>query len=147
MKLSTRARYGTRALLDLALYGGTEPVPLKSIAHRQQISLTYLEHLVTPLIAAGILRSTRGFRGGVALAKLPQEIKLIEIIKLLEGSTSPMECITDPSVCPRSARCATRDLWTEVQDAMNRILEVTTLQDMVERQRKKEKHEEKMYYI
>lgn len=147
MKLSTRARYGTRALLDLALYGGAEPVPLKSIAERQQISLTYLEHLVTPLIAAGILRSVRGARGGVALAKPAREIKLIAVIQLLEGSTAPVECVTDPSVCPRSARCATRDFWGEVKDAINNILESTTLQNLVERQKKKGELVEGMYYI
>ena len=147
MKLSTRARYGTRALMDLALNGGSSPVPLKAIAQRQQISLTYLEHLVTPLIGAGIVRSVRGAKGGVALARPPKEIKLIEVIKLLEGSTAPTECINDPGVCPRSARCATRDVWSEVEDAINNVLEATTLEDLAERQKKKGEPLEQMYYI
>ncbi|MDP2917793.1 MAG: Rrf2 family transcriptional regulator [Dehalococcoidia bacterium] len=147
MKLSTRARYGTRALLDLALYGSAEPVPLRAIAKRQQISLTYLEHVVTPLITSGILRSVRGSRGGVALARPAQEIKLLEVIHLLEGSTSPVECISDPSVCSHSRKCVTRDLWAELQEAMDHILEATTLADLVERQRKKDENEEGMYYI
>jgi len=147
MKLSTRARYGARALLDLALHGGEEPVPLKDIAQRQEISLHYLEHLVTPLIAAGIVRSTRGPQGGVRLAKPPHEIKLSEVIQLLEGSTAPVECVNNPESCPRSGLCITQDIWGELKMAMNRILESTTLQDLVERQKSKEQSDAVMYYV
>ena len=86
MRLSTKGRYGTRALLELALRQGEGPVPLRDIAQRQQISLPYLQHLITPLIAAGIVRSIRGARGGVLLARPPEEIRLSEIIQLLECS-------------------------------------------------------------
>ena len=147
MKFSTRARYGTRALLDIALQAAKGPVLLKDIARRQQISPTYLEHIITPLIAAGILRSTRGPRGGVWLAKNPQEIKLSEVITLLEGSIAPVECINDPTYCSRSCSCATRDIWDELNKAMNGILESTTLQDLVERQKNKEQPTEVMYFI
>ena len=147
MKLSTRARYGTRALLDLAINGGNGPVLLKDIAQRQQISLTYLEHLVTPLIAAGIVRSTRGPKGGVWLAKTPREINLDEVVQLFEGSTAPVECVSSPESCPRSGFCVTRDIWGELKKAMNGILESTTLQDLMERQRRKKQPEEMMYYI
>lgn len=137
MKLSTRARYGTRALLDLALHSGQEPVLLKDIAQRQDVSLPYLEHLITPLIAAGIVRSTRGARGGISLLKDPQEIKLSEVIQFLEGSITPVECVTHPEICPRSDFCITRDIWGELQKAMNGVLETTTLQDLVELQGQK----------
>ena len=147
MKLSTRGRYGTRALLDLALHGGEEPVPLKDIAQRQEISLPYLEHLVSPLIASEIISSTRGPQGGVRLAKPPQEIKLSEVVRLLEGSIAPAECVNNPNTCPRSDLCVTRDLWGELKKAMNGVLESTTLQDLVERQKRKEKPEEVMYHI
>lgn len=147
MKLSTRAQYGTRALLDLALHGKEGPVPLKNIAQRQQISLTYLEHLVTPLVATGIVRSKRGARGGISLARPPQEIKLIEVIQLLEGSTAPVECVNDPDFCPRSDLCITRDVWKELEQAINNVLEAITLQDLVERQKSKEQNKEAMYYI
>ena len=147
MKLSTRARYGTRALLDLALHEGKGPVLLKNIAQRQQISLRYLEHLVTPLIAGGILRSTRGPRGGVSLAKAPGEIRLNKVIRLLEGSISPVECINDPGICTRSKVCATRDIWSDLKNAVNEVLESTTLQDLAERQKRKEQRKETMYYI
>lgn len=147
MKLSTRARYGTRALLDIALHSGKELVLLKDIAQRQQISPLYLEHLITPLIAAGILRSTRGPRGGVWLAKSPQEIKLSEVIQLLEGSMALVECVSNPKYCSRSSFCVTRDIWSELRKAMNGILESTTLQDLVKRQKNKEQPTEVMYYI
>ena len=147
MKLSTRAQYGTRALLDLALHQNEEPVLLRAIAQRQQISLSYLEHLIAPLIAAGILKSIRGARGGVRLAKPPMEIKLSEIILLLEGSIAPVECVTNPEKCTRSELCVTRDVWNELKNAMNGVLESTSLQDLVERHRTKRMPGEAMYYI
>lgn len=147
MKLSTRGQYGTRALLDIALHQRERPVPLKDIAQRQQISLQYLEHLITPLIAGGIVRSTRGARGGIGLAKPPQEIKLSEVIGLLEGSIAPVECVNDPKYCSRSDSCVTRDIWAELEKAISGVLESTTLQDLVERQKRKEAPEEAMYYI
>ncbi len=147
MKLSTRARYGTRALLDLAVHGGERPILIRDIAQRQQIPPMYLEHLITPLVAAGIVRSTRGARGGVWLAKSPQEIKLSEVIQLLEGSIALVECVNNPGICTRSKLCVTRDIWDELKQAINGVLESTTLQDLVERQKRKERPEEVMYYI
>ncbi len=147
MKLSTRGRYGTRALLELALHYREGPVRLKDIAQSQQISLQYLEHLITPLVTAGIIRSTRGARGGVWLAKSPQQIKLSEVIGLLEGSIAPAECVNNPEICTRSELCVTRDIWGELKKAMNGVLESTTLQDLVERQKRKGRSEEVMYYI
>ncbi len=147
MKLSTRGQYGTRALLDLALHHNEEPVLLKDIARRQQISLSYLEHLITPLIAGGILRSTRGPKGGVSLARPPEGIELSEVIQLLEGSLALVECVNNPEICDRFEFCVTRDVWAELGEAMNRILEGTTLQDLVERQKRKEPSEAAMYYI
>jgi Rrf2 family protein len=147
MKLSTRTRYGTRALLDLALHQAESPVSLKDIAERQQISLQYLEHLITPLIAVGIVRSIRGPKGGVALAKPPDQITLSQIMKLLEGSTSLVECVDNPKLCSRAELCVTRDIWDEMNKAMNGVMESTTLQDLVERQKNKKPSKEAMYYI
>ena len=147
MKISTKGRYGTRALLDVALHQNESPVQLKVIAQRQQISLHYLEHIIAPLIAAGMLRSTRGVHGGVSLGKPPQEIVLSEVIKVLEGSIAPVECVDDPSVCSRANICAVRDIWTETKKAMAEVLESTTLRDLVERQGEKQKIESAMYYI
>ena len=147
MKLSTKGRYATRAMLDLAINQGESPILLKDIAQRQQISLSYLEHLVTPLIAGGLIRSTRGAKGGVSLAKPPGEINLSQVIQLLEGSFAPAECADNPNLCPRSELCVTRDVWTELKNAMIGILESTTLQDLVERQKEKGKAAKDMYYI
>jgi Rrf2 family protein len=147
MKLSTRARYGSRALLDIALQGSEEPVQLKEIAQREGISLQYLEHLVTPLISAGIIRSHRGSKGGVMLAKAASEIKLSEIVNILEGTIDPVECIEHPDICERSRNCVTRDIWDEVKKAMDAVLENITLQNLVERYREKEQPEPIMYYI
>ena len=147
MKLSTRTRYGTRALLELALHRGEEPVHLKDIAKRQQISLPYLEHLIAPLIAGGMIRSIKGPRGGVLLAKPTEEIKLSEAIQLLEGSLALAECVNDPRICERSEFCVTRDIWSELKMVMDGVLESITLQDLVKRHRIKEQPESAMYYI
>ena len=109
MKLSTRGQDGTRALLDLALHQGEEPILLKDIARRQQISLRYLEQLMSPLITGGIVRSTRGPKGGVSLARTPEEITLSEVIRFLEGSVAPVECVSNPGTCPRSTICLVPD--------------------------------------
>lgn len=147
MKLSTRTRYGTRALLELALHEGEGPVFLKDIARQQQISLAYLEHLVTPLIAGGIIRSIKGPKGGITLARKPQEIKLSEVTRLLEGSLAPVECVEHPDVCGRSELCVTREIWGEMKAAMDGVLEAVTLQDLADRQKKKGRFRKSMYYI
>lgn len=147
MKLSTKGRYGTRVLLDLALHQGEGPAPLKDVAQRQEISLQYLEHLITPLIAVGMVRSIRGARGGVLLARAPEEIKLSEVVELLEGSIALVDCVNDPGICTRSKFCVTRDIWDELKRAMNRVLEATTLHDLVERHMQKRQSEPAMYHI
>ena len=147
MKLSTKGRYGTRALLDIAINGNGRPVLLKDIAQRQQISLPYLEQLVAPLRVGGLIRSIRGTKGGILLAKPAEEIKLSEVINLLEGSTALVDCVDDANLCSRSRFCATRDIWAELKTAIDGVLEPTTLRNLVERQKRKEKPERAMYYI
>jgi Rrf2 family protein len=139
MKLSTRGRYGTRVLLDLALHQGEGQVLLRDIAQRQEIPPKYLEHVITPLIAGGMVRSARGAGGGVSLAKAPEDIRLSEVIQLLEGPIALVDCVTNPEICSRSRLCVTRDIWGEMKEAMNGVLDSTTLQDLLERHRKKEK--------
>lgn len=147
MKLSTKPRYGTRALLDLAIHSKGKPVLLKDIAQRQQISLLYLEQLVAPLKAGGLIRSNRGTKGGVSLAKSAEEIKLGDIVNLLEGSTALVDCVDDVSVCSRAGFCVTREVWSALKTATDEILESTTLQNLIERQKQKETSETVMYYI
>ena len=131
MKLSTKGRYGTRALLDLALRYGEGPIPLKDIAQRQRIPLPYLERLISPLKAAGIIKSSRGARGGIWLVKPPQEVRLNEMTSLLEGSVAPVECVNNAKTCSHSDLCIARAIWGEMKKAMNGVLESTSLQDLV----------------
>ena len=147
MKLSTKGQYGTRAMVELALHYGEGPILLKDIAKRQQISGRYLEHLIVSLKVAGLVKSMRGARGGFSLAKPPSQIRLSEIIQIVEGSISIVECVDDPKLCSRADLCVTRDIWAEMKKAMNGVLESTTLQDLVERQREKQKPEAGSYYI
>ncbi len=147
MKLSTRTRYGMRAMVDLTLHNNAKPVQLKDIAERQQISLSYLEHLIIPLISAGIVKSTRGVHGGIKLAKSPEQIRLKEILEVLEGPLAPVDCLKDVKACPRSGRCATQDVWSDLKKAMENVLDSSTLQDLAERQKSKEAQPTAMYYI
>lgn len=137
MKLSTRVRYGIRALLDVAINGEQRAVSLRDISERQEISLLYLQQLVKPLITSGLVRSTRGPRGGLSLSRPPSEITLYQVFQILEGSFSPVDCISNPDVCPRHESCVTRDTWSEIKAAVNGVLESTTLQNLVERQKDK----------
>jgi Rrf2 family transcriptional regulator, cysteine metabolism repressor len=147
VRLSTRGLYGTRALLDIAFHYDGAPIPLRDVARRQEISVQYLEQLVSPLVKAGILSSVRGAAGGMRLAKPPEEIKLSQVIGILEGSIAPAKCVDDPKACSRSDFCVTRDVWAQMKKAAVQVLESTTLQDLVERQKEKEKKGTPMYYI
>ncbi|MDP2918801.1 MAG: Rrf2 family transcriptional regulator [Dehalococcoidia bacterium] len=147
MKLSTKGRYAVRAMLDLAIHYGEGLVLLKNVARREEISERYLEHLLLNLKAAGLVNSVRGAKGGFSLARPPSEIKLGDIVRVCEGQLSVVECVTDPEACARSPRCATRDLWAELKYAIDGVLESLTLQDLVERQRKKEQVSTAMYNI
>jgi Rrf2 family transcriptional regulator, cysteine metabolism repressor len=138
MKLSTRGRYGTRALMELARHYGQGPMLLKDVAKNQEISLQYLERLMAPLAAAGLVHSTRGVGGGVWLAKAPKEIMLSNVVEAMEGPIVPVDCIQDPLVCDRAGLCASRDVWTEVQHAIYKVLNSITLADLLKRQEKKE---------
>ncbi len=147
MKLSTRSRYGMRALLDLAMNSTGQPVQLKDIAERQSLSLSYIEHLIIPLIAAGIVKSIRGAKGGILLTRNPRQIQLKEVLKVLEGPLDPVDCLKSPGCCPRSGACATQEIWDEMKKAMENVLETRTLQDLVNRQKSRENKPASMYYI
>jgi len=147
VKVSTRGQYGARALVDMALHYGEGSVLLRDIARRQGISVRYLQHLLTPLIKAGIVKSVRGAHGGVALARPPEEIRLGEAIHVLEGSFAPVECVDDPDSCDRYAECVTREVWAELKKAMSGVLDSTTLLDLAERHRERGRAAEPMYYI
>ena len=133
MKLSTRTRYGIRAILELAENYGNGPLQLRVIAHDQGVSVKYLEQLMAMLKAAGIVRSVRGSKGGYILAKTPGQIKVSECFQCLEGSLITTECVEDESFCERTNDCIARQVWTEVQEAVMGVLQSMTLQDLVDR--------------
>ena len=132
MRLSTRSRYAVRALIDLAVHKGEGPVLVREIAEREDISVRYLEQLLLPLKAAGLVRATRGANGGFTLAKDPADVNLREIIQIMEGSTAFTECVDSIDVCPRANSCNLRNSWIEVTQAANEVLERTTLQTLVD---------------
>ncbi len=132
MKLSTRTRYGMRALLELALAYKMRPLQIKVMAERQNISNKYLEQLVAMLKTAGLVRSIRGPHGGYVLAAAPGEIKLSDIFRTLEGPMLTVECVKYENICPSHADCATRKLWVQIDNAILSVLENKTLQDLVE---------------
>jgi len=131
MRLSTKGRYGTRAMLDLALNSDNGPVLLRDIARRQEVSEKYLEHSMSALRKMGLVRSIRGARGGYVLARPPAQIRLSRILEVLEGSMAPTECVDDAGICPRAGECATREVWVKIKEATDSILESTSLQDLV----------------
>ena len=137
MKVSTKGRYAARAMLDLAQHFGEGPILVKDISRREEFSDRYLEQILTPLKVAGLVRVVRGARGGFSLARPPSEIKLLEIIQIVEGSTAPVDCVDDTRVCSRSDLCVTREVWAEMKAAIDTVLESITLQDLLERQKGK----------
>ena len=137
MKLSTRGRYGTRAMLDLALHYGKGPVLLKDTARRQEISERYLEHIMIALVSTGLVQSMRGQHGGFSLAKVPKEIKLSQIIQAVEGPISLVACVDDPKICNRVDVCVTHEIWKKLKKAMLEILDSITLEDIAKMHKKK----------
>jgi Rrf2 family protein len=132
MRLTTKCRYGTRAMIELGKAYGKGPLHLSHIAEQQKISAKYLVHLLASLNAAGLVRTVRGPRGGYLLNRPPSKIKLIEMYRVLEGTTSPVACVDDPTLCQESKGCAARDVWARIGDAIRDVLESTTLQDLID---------------
>ncbi len=132
MKLSTRGRYGTRMMLDLAQHQGEGPVQIGEIAKRQDISVKYLEQLIIPLKKANYINSIRGPRGGHMLAIPPEKITVGEIVNILEGGIDLTDCIGNPEICPRAEHCITRDIWAETTDAIYDKLNSITLAKMID---------------
>jgi len=133
MKLSTRTRYGIRAIIELAQHEGKRPLQLKLIAERQGISVKYLEQLMSLLRASGFVRSIRGSKGGYILARAPEQIKLSEVFRCLEGPVTTAECTENEDYCERAADCAAREVWVRVEEAIQRVLNSISLADLVHR--------------
>ena len=146
MKLTTKMRYGTRALLELALQHDGGPLSLKEIAERQSVSAKYLEQLFSTLQTAGLLTSIRGARGGYALSRPPDQINLRDVYEVLEGGDGFVPCVTHPEQCDRSLACVTQDVWKKMYEAGITVLESTTLADLAH-QARQQQGTSPMYYI
>jgi Rrf2 family cysteine metabolism transcriptional repressor len=133
MKLSTKGRYGLRAMLELAYNAEEGPRTIHAIAEKQEISERYLEQLLIPLKQSGLVKSVRGSQGGYILGRAPQEISVGDIVRVLEGPLSPVDCVSEqnPDDCKRAGICVTRPIWTKVRDCIAEVLDSYSLQDLV----------------
>ena len=142
MKLSTKGRYSVTALYELALHYGEGVVPLKTIAQTQLISETYLEQLMVSLRRAGLVESVRGAQGGYTLALPPEEVTIGRIITAVEGPIALVDCLltgaeADDQSCVRAGHCVTRQIWEEVRDSINAVLNNISLADPMQRNQKR----------
>ena len=138
MKLSTKGRYGLRALIDLALYSDNEAVSISSIAGRQNISDSYLEQLVRKLKKAGLVKSLRGAGGGYMLAKPAAEISVGDVLRALEGDLDAVTCpgTQESSGCQSSDLCVTRYVWQRINDSITQAVDSIMLEQLVEESRR-----------
>jgi Rrf2 family protein len=132
MKLSTRSRYGTRILVELANNLDNGPLQISEISNRQKISAKYCEQLIRPLKKAKLVNSVRGAKGGHFLNKKPENITLGEIVRLFEGQTDLVHCISSPEDCDRAPSCQVRLVWQEATRALYESLDNTTIADLLE---------------
>ena len=132
MKISTKGRYGLRILLDLAVHDNGEPRLIRDIAESQQISEKYISRLIVDLRRAGMVRSIRGAKGGFKLARQPRELTVLDIVEVMEGPMSIVDCVRKPEKCSRFGNCATRNIWdqlnSDIRDSMRKI----TLQQIID---------------
>lgn len=142
MKISTKGRYALRLMLDLAIQPGDSAVPLRDVAERQEISDKCLEQIVTQLARGGLVRSVRGAGGGYLLTRTPEEYTVGEILRQLEGNLAPVSCVSGGGCCGRADRCVTLEVWQQIQDAVDGVVDNITLADLVKRYHEKCPEEE-----
>jgi Rrf2 family cysteine metabolism transcriptional repressor len=133
MRVSTRTRYGVRAIVELARHYSESPLQLRIIGEREEISVKYLEQLMAILKASGLVQSVRGAKGGYRLARAPDQIKMDQVFHCLEGPVSTLDCVADPQVCKREPDCATRGLWVQVEKAVDGVLASVTLAELADK--------------
>lgn len=137
MKISTRGRYATRAVMCLASKFGQGPVSLKKISENQDISAKYLENIMRLLAKGGIVRSTKGKKGGFILTRDPSALSVGDVLRIAEGSLAPVACVDNSKVCKRADLCASRDMWIGLGQVMARHLDGVTIARLVQDQNKK----------
>ncbi|MHB8173678.1 MAG: Rrf2 family transcriptional regulator [Nitrospirota bacterium] len=138
MQLSTKGRYAVRAMFDLSFYSKGDPVPLSRISEREEISLHYLEQLFNKLRKSGVVESVRGPSGGFRLSRKPSEITVEEIVRVVEGSITPVKCLDikdKKKICHRADKCVTFVLWKRLGKHISDYLSSVTLQDLVDEAR------------
>ena len=136
MKISTKGRYGLRILMDLALHESEKPRLIRDIAKSQQISEKYISRLVIALRKGGMIRSIRGVNGGFYLARKPEEITLLDVIEVMEGQLSIVDCVKSPKRCAMHENCAPREIWCKLNDEIRDLMRQTTLADILESYKK-----------
>jgi Rrf2 family transcriptional regulator, cysteine metabolism repressor len=134
MNISTKGRYGLRVMIELAAQYGKGPAMVDTIASSQDISKKYIHQLIIRLKSAGLVRSVRGPKGGYELARNPEAITALEVVETMEGKITPVECVSDSSVCNRSGICVTRPVWCEIAAAINGVLGKLNIKDLASRQ-------------
>ena len=133
MRLSTRGRYGLKAMYQLAIHYGEGPIPLKQIADKENLSENYLEQLVSQLRKEGLLTSVRGAQGGYMLAMPPREITVGNVLRVLEGDLAPADCIMEEDYgCENEENCVTKLVWIKIKDSIDEVVDSITLQDMID---------------
>lgn len=135
MKLSAKVEYGVRAMVVLAYYYQTGPLPLREIAKQEDISHKFLEQIVPDLKRADLILSTRGSKGGYSLSRSPEEIRVGDIVRAVEGPITPFNCLSEvneDSRCHRREACLTRQVWAKLRDKINDVLDEVTLDELVE---------------
>lgn len=137
MKISTKGRYALRLMLDLALNNTGEYIKIKNISERQEISEKYLEQIVTILSRASYVKSVRGAQGGYKLARDPKDYTVGEILRLTEGSLSPVACLDDETECSKIDDCVTIEIWKRMDKAISNVVDNITLLDLVDWQMEK----------
>ncbi len=136
MKISTRGRYALRFMLDLALYGEGKYIPLKEVSARQEISLKYLEQIVSQFGKLGLLESVRGPQGGYRLTRAPKDYTVGEILRYAEGDLAPVACLEQGgTTCAREAECGTLEFWKGLYQVIQEYVDGVTLEDLAEKQR------------
>lgn len=133
MKITTRSRYATRMMMELALYYRQGPIQLGEIAKRQKLSVKYLEQLIIPLKRAGLIRSHRGARGGYRLGRPPEEITVWDVVSTLEREDEVTPCVAYPDVCEFSEICPTREVWDRLTEVIKETLSQVTLADLAQK--------------
>ena len=138
MKLSTKIRYGVRAMIDIGAHCSDRPVPLTDVSKRQNVSAKYLEAIMPSLKASELVRSVKGPGGGYSLARRPGEITLYDIFSALEGPACLVDCVNQPENCRGQSSCVSYDIWKNLSHLINSSLKSVTIGDLIDRQNQRE---------